>query len=161
MTNDMWENNDWLNADVARKWLPVPKCGCLMRNLMTPAGAGRGFNLGVGLTKPVATVTLCHCLVNTACAILPVFTSTHFVSCTIQCEETGFHLLSPPGRLKRGPFELRDFGSRKRKKAVFSVWREDFDAYDAKLLLSDKSVCHVSVVFLLLRHPDKAKSACP
>lgn len=65
-------------------------------NLMTPQGAGKGFNLGVGLTKPVATVTLWHCLVNTACAILTVFTATHFVSCTIQCEETGFHLLSAP-----------------------------------------------------------------
>ena len=56
--------------------------------------SGRGFNLGVDLTKPVATVTLWPCLVNTACAILSVFTSTHFVSCTIQCEETGFHFLS-------------------------------------------------------------------
>lgn len=63
---------------------------------MTPEGAGQGFNLGVGLTKPVATVTLWHCLGNTACAILTVFTSTDFVSCTIQCEETGFHLLSAP-----------------------------------------------------------------
>lgn len=39
-------------------------------------------------------MTLWLCLVNTACAILSVFTSTHFVSCTIQCEETGFYLLS-------------------------------------------------------------------
>lgn len=64
---------------------------------MTPEGARRGFNLGVGLTEPVATVTLWHCLVNTACAILTVFTATHFVSCTIQCEETGY----PPRCLKR------------------------------------------------------------
>lgn len=58
-------------------------------------GAGRGFNLGAGLTEPVATVTLWPCLVNRACAILPVFMSTHFVSCTIQYEETGLYFLSP------------------------------------------------------------------
>lgn len=62
--------------------------------LLTPEGAGRGFNLGVALTKAVATVTLWPCLVNTACAILCVFTATHFVSCTIQFEEAGFHFLS-------------------------------------------------------------------
>lgn len=41
-------------------------------------------------------MTLCPCLVNTAGAILAVFTSTHFVSRTTQWEETGFHFSTPP-----------------------------------------------------------------
>lgn len=40
------------------------------------------------------TVTLSNCLANTACAILSVFPSTHFVSCTMGWKETGSHLLS-------------------------------------------------------------------
>lgn len=64
-----------------------------------PERPGGGFNLGVDPKKPVATVTFWHCdtfalFANKACAILPVFPSTHFVSCTIGCKETGFHLLS-------------------------------------------------------------------
>lgn len=62
-------------------------------SMMTNADPWR-FNLEVGLAKPVATVTLWDCLVNNLCAILSVFISTHFVSCTIQCEETGIHFLS-------------------------------------------------------------------
>lgn len=57
--------------------------------MLTPEVAGRKFNLGIGPAEPVATVTLWSCLVNTACVILSVFISTHFVSCTIQHEETG------------------------------------------------------------------------
>lgn len=105
-------------------------------NLLTPEGAGRGFNLGVGLTEPVATVTLWPCLVNTACAILSVFTSTHFVSCTIQCEETGFHFLS--AREKRlFTLSLVDFMCGDRR---LFLRQSDFSACDAGMLLSDKSI---------------------
>lgn len=62
--------------------------------MLTAEVALSKFNLGVGLAEPVATVTLWSCLVNTACAILSVFMSTHFVSCTIEYEETGIHFLS-------------------------------------------------------------------
>lgn len=100
-------------------------------NLLTPEGAGRGFNLGVGLTEPVATVTLWPCLVNTACAILSVFISTHFVSCTIQCEETGFHFLSAQEK-RLFTLLLLDFMSHNMQTGdFFLAWQSVFSACDA------------------------------
>lgn len=61
---------------------------------------GEVLTLELFWQKPAATVTLCLCLVNSACAILSVVPSTHFVSCTMQCEETGSHFLSRSGRLQ-------------------------------------------------------------
>lgn len=61
---------------------------------------GEALTLELLRQKPAATVTLCLCLVNSACAILSVVPSTHCVSCTIQCEETGSHFLSRFDRLK-------------------------------------------------------------
>lgn len=113
-----------------------------------PEGAGRGFNLGVGLTKPVATVTLWHCLVNTACAILTVFTATHFVSCTIQSEETGFHLLSTP------VFE-EAVGAVGHACCVTPVCK----SRDGGMLSWDSSVCPFAVV--ILAHVTPEDKICP
>lgn len=101
-------------------------------NLLNPEGAGRGFNLGVGLTEAAATVTLCRCLVNTACAILTVFTSTHLVSSTMRCEETGFHY--QPACL-RGCLRCRTRISCPTDGHLFCK------TCDAGTRLSDKSVC--------------------
>lgn len=78
----------------------------------TAAGAqGEALTLELLRQKPAATVTLCLCLVNSACAILSVVPSTHCVSCTIQCEETGSHFLSLSGHLKI-------FGTRRNARGV-------------------------------------------
>lgn len=39
--------------------------------------------------------------------------------------------------------------------------QSDFSAYDAEMLLSNKSLCHFAVVFSLIRHLNETKSACP
>lgn len=96
---------------------------------------GEALTLELLRQKPAATVTLCLCLVNSACAILSVVPSTHCVSCTIQCEETGSHFFSRSGRLKI-------FGTRRNARGVSVRVREvggKVEGSIAELLLSKES----------------------